>query len=176
MVWNPAHRLRPLAVPRRQGHLQLPAHHHRVVVEELVEVPHPEKQQRVRVLPFGRSPLAHEGREFLGTLVQRVGQRSWILFGHAGFKSIAPARASGNCSASGPCLTFMRIVQSAGQSASCLFLLPSGAFRASHNRNRPFTAASSASEDSSSTTFLAFRRFLQTLPRFCRRLPSVGVL
>ena len=47
----------------RQGQLQLAAHGHRVVVEQLVEVAHAEEEQGVGILSLGRRPLAHERRE-----------------------------------------------------------------------------------------------------------------
>ncbi len=70
VIGNPAHGLVALPVAGRQGQLQLAADGHRVVVEKLVKVPHAEKQQGIGILALGRCPLAHEGGQVGGSLVQ----------------------------------------------------------------------------------------------------------
>ena len=76
VVGNAAHGLRALPVARRQGQLQLAADGDGVVVEELVEVAHAEEEQGIGVFALGCGPLAHEGRQFGRTLLQR--ERVWI--------------------------------------------------------------------------------------------------
>ena len=63
VVGNAAHGHGPFLVPGRELDLQFARGYLGVVVEEFVEVAHPEKEQGVGMLPLGRRELAHDRGE-----------------------------------------------------------------------------------------------------------------
>ncbi len=60
VVGDAAHGLVAFAVAGREGELELAADDDRVVVEQLVEIPHAEEEQGIGILALGDGPLAHE--------------------------------------------------------------------------------------------------------------------
>ena len=69
-----------------QGDVEQAGRLARIVIEQFVEIAHPEEQQDVRMLGLGREELAHEGRVFLGIASHEpepsLSKRLWRVEAH----------------------------------------------------------------------------------------------
>src|ERR1700751_2554770 len=92
MIWHAAHGHSAflLLISRRQRDLQDFRRHLRIVIEKLVEIPEPEKQQSRRVLPLHGVVLLHQGSrrlshfrgDFFGTTALAIVVPTSVVFGN----------------------------------------------------------------------------------------------
>ena len=75
VIGHAAHRHLAFPIARRQRQLQLAAGHHRIVIEQLVKIPHAKEEQRIGILPLRRRPLPHKRGPHGRVFVRGVGKR-----------------------------------------------------------------------------------------------------